>query len=605
MKRPTRALCCNGLTRWLLALALSWASFAVWAAEPLRLADDQASIDLWPAVTVLSDPEHALDERSVLTRLADFRAPPAAHANLGVRRDTVWLRVPLAVPASERGRWVLDIDYASLDQIDVFVVSDGVPTQHHRLGDERLFAERPLPSSSHAVALAFERGTEQDLLLRVRTTSSMIVPLRLVGAVPFQAQQARLQMAQGLLAGLGLALTIYSLVHALMLRSAMFAYYTLAVSCTTLFFYAFYGLAPQHLWPAHEWLTRNAAPLLVLLAIVGGVRFIGAALQVRELSRGVHGAQTVVWVAALACAGGFVVGVLDYRTAQAAGTLLGVACMLVTLPAALLRARRGDRAAWVVTAGWALYACGAFTMALLLRGKLPFNDATQYAFQIGSAIEMLSWLVVLGLRMDEVRQSAHRVHAERDVMRSLAETDALTGLPNRRGLRQRLEASLPACAPGRLGALFMVDLDGFKAVNDRLGHDAGDLLLKAVAERLRTLVRGGDTVARLGGDEFVICADALPGAAEAQRLGEKFVQAFRAPFSIDGQPCQVGLTVGYALAPLDGSDADALLKRADAALYAGKAAGKGRVLGAHQMRADSEGFRAPVAAAESAFPGSV
>jgi diguanylate cyclase len=599
MKSPRRAPLHNSLFRWLSILALTLASFAGWAAEPMRLTDDQASIDLWPAVTVLPDPEHSLDGRSVLTRLADFRPPPSPHANLGVRRDTVWLRVPIVVPASERGRWVLDIDYASLDRIDVFVVSDGIATQQHRLGDERVFAERPLPSSGHAVALAFERGTEQELLLRVRTTSSMIVPLRLVGEVTFQAQQARVQMAQGLLAGLGLALTIYSLVHAVMLRSAMFANYAITVGCTTLFFYAFYGLAPQHLWPTHEWLTRNAAPLLVLLAIVGGVRFIGAALTVRELSRTLHRAQTAVWAAALACACGFVVGALDYPATQAAGTALGVACMLVTLPAALLRARRGDRAAWVVTAGWALYACGAFTMALLLRGKLPFNDATEYAFQIGSAIEMVSWLVVLSMRMDEVRQSAHRVHAERDVMRSLAETDALTGLPNRRGLRQRLDASLPACVPGRLGALFMVDLDGFKAVNDRLGHDAGDLLLKAVAERLRGLVRGGDTVARLGGDEFVICADALPGAGEAQRLGEKFVQAFRAPFSIDGQPCAVGLTVGYALAPLDGSDADALLKRADAALYAGKAAGKGRVLGAHQMRADSEGFRASVAAMDS------
>jgi diguanylate cyclase len=588
------------LARWLSMLTLlalaSFAAQAMQTAEPLRLADGEPSIDLWPAVTVLSDPEHALDERSVLTRLADFRAPQSPHANLGVRRDTVWLRVPLAVPASERGRWVLDIDYASLDSIDVFVISDGVATQHHRLGDERLFAERPLPSNTHAVALAFERGTEQELLLRVRSTSSMIVPLRLVGEVRFQAEQARVQMAQGLLAGLGLALTLYSLVHAVMLRSAMFANYALTVASTTLFFYALYGLAPQHLWPTHEGLTRNAAPVLVLLAIVGGLRFVGVAMQVRELSRAIHAAQTVVWVAALVSAAAFVLGFIEYRSAQAAGTWLGVACMLVSLPAALLRARHGDRAAWVVTAGWGLYACGAFTMALLLRGRLPFNVWTEYAFQIGSAIEMLSWLVVLGMRTEEVRQSAHRSHAERDVMRSLAETDALTGLPNRRGLRQRLEASLPACAPGRLGALFMVDLDGFKAVNDRLGHDAGDLLLKAVAERLRGLVRGGDTVARLGGDEFVICADALPDPAAAHRLGEKFVQAFRAPFSIDGQSCQVGLTVGYALSPLDGSDADALLKRADAALYAGKAAGKGRVLGAHQMRADSEGFRADVAA---------
>jgi 7TMR-DISM extracellular 2 len=124
MKRPNQVLRCDGLTRWLLAMALTLLSCAGLAAEPLRLSDDQASFDLWPAVTLLSDPEHSLDERSVLTRLADFRPPPTPHANLGVRRDTVWLRVPIAVPASERGRWVLDIDYASLDHIDVFVVSD-------------------------------------------------------------------------------------------------------------------------------------------------------------------------------------------------------------------------------------------------------------------------------------------------------------------------------------------------------------------------------------------------------------------------------------------------------------------------------------------------
>ena len=575
----------------LLALA-AWAAPLAVAAEPVVLRDGAARIDLWPAVTMLADSGHQLDARSVLAERGRFQRPDTPHANLGPRADSVWLHVPLSVPATEHGRWVLEIDYASLDQVDVYVVSDGLTTQHHRLGDEVPFAARPLASSSHAVMLAFERGTEPELLLRVRSTSSMIVPLRLVDARAFQAGQARVQMAQGLLAGVGLCLTLYSLVHALLLRSAMFAWYALTVSSITLFFLAFYGLAPQHVWPGSPWLTMNAAPVLVLLAIVGGVRFVGTALRVRELGHGLHAAQSVVWVAALSCATAFVVGALDYRQAQTAGTVLGVMCMLVTLPVALLRAWRGDRAAWVVALGWGLYACGAFTMALLLRGRLPFNIWTDAAFQVGCLFEMLSWLVVLSLRMHELRQSAHRVHAERDVMRSLAETDALTGLPNRRGLRQRLDAVLPACAPGRLAAIYMADLDGFKAVNDRLGHDAGDLLLKAVAQRLGAAVRTQDTVARLGGDEFVVCATALPDAMQAQRLGEKLAQALRAPFSIDGHPCQLGLTVGYALAPLEGLDADVLLRRADAALYAGKAAGKGRVLGAHRMRADTEGFRA-------------
>jgi diguanylate cyclase len=576
----------------LRALVLALLCCAAAAAKPLVLRDgERTGIDLWPHMLMLSDPTHALDASAALARASEFRAPDAPHANLGVRTDTVWLRVALDVPATERMRWVLDIDYASLDEIEVYLVVDGRPRRVHRLGDSLPFAERPLPAHSHAGMLNFERDMEQELLLRLRSTSSMIVPLRLLGEASFQAEQSRVQMMQGLLAGIGLCLAAYAFLHAWTLRSAMFLYYALSAVATTLFFYALYGLAPQHLWPGSAWLTLNAAPLLVLVAVFAGMRFVGAALQVRELSRWLLWAQTLVWGAAAASAIAFAVGVVGYRFAHVAGTVLGVACMVVTLPAALLRARRGDRAAWAVLAGWAVYAVGAFTMALLLRGKLPFNVWTEYAFQMGSLAEMVSWLLVLSLRVQDERRQAERSVSERDAMRSLAETDALTGLPNRRGLRHRLEGSLPRCEPGRLGAVYMVDLDGFKAVNDRLGHDAGDVLLMAVAARLRRRVRAGDTVARLGGDEFVVCADALTGSDEAQRLGEKLVEAMCEPFQINGHECRVGLTAGYALAPLDGSDPDALLKLADAALYAGKAAGKGRVLGTHQMRADSEGFR--------------
>ncbi|HET9976450.1 MAG TPA: diguanylate cyclase [Burkholderiaceae bacterium] len=590
---------------WLAALALCLAvAAAAAAAEPRRVADADAdaaaSVDLWPVVSVLSDPEHRLDAQAALARLADFRAPGAPHANLGPRHDTVWLRVPLTLPPGASGRWILDIDYPSLDLAEVHLVVGGAVRQRHLLGDAVPFVERPLPSHSHAVRLALEPGLDQELLIRVRSTSTMIVPLRLVSETRFLADQSRVQMAQGALAGIGLCLALYALFHAVTLKSAMFADYALAVSTTALFFFAFHGLAPQHLWPDSAWMSANAAPLLVLLAIVGSVRFVGTALRIRELSLRLHQAQVAVWGSALAACAALALGLIDYRVAQGAGTLLGVLCMCVTLPAALLRARRGDRAAWVVTAGWALYAVGAFTMAFLLRGVVAFDGWTEHAFQAGSAVEMLSWLLVLSMRMEEVRQSAHRVHAERDVMRSLAETDPLTGLPNRRGLRHRLESSLPACTPERLGAVYMVDLDGFKAVNDRLGHDAGDLLLMAVTKRLRRMVRAGDTVARLGGDEFVICADALPNAEEVHRLGEKMVAAFHLPVEIGGHACAVGLTVGYAIAPFDGRDPDALLKLADAALYAGKAAGKGRVLGAHQMRADSEGFRAGVTHATAA-----
>jgi diguanylate cyclase len=267
-------------------------------------------------------------------------------------------------------------------------------------------------------------------------------------------------------------------------------------------------------------------------------------------------------------------GLLDYRVAQAMATLLGPLPMLLAVHACILQARQGSRAARMMLLGWAAYLVGALSMAGLLRGVVPVNFWTQHLFQFASLVEMLAWLRVLGLRIEDVQREAERSEMERDALHSMAHTDPLTGLPNRRGLSLALAAALVQVRPDHGLAVFVLDLDGFKPINDRLGHDAGDTLLVQVAHRLRQLLRGGDVVARVGGDEFVVIGAGMRRDADAQGLGQKLLDAFRQPFDVAGQRCSVGLTVGYALAPHDGSDAATLLKRADAAMYAGKQAGR-------------------------------
>jgi diguanylate cyclase (GGDEF)-like protein len=159
-------------------------------------------------------------------------------------------------------------------------------------------------------------------------------------------------------------------------------------------------------------------------------------------------------------------------------------------------------------------------------------------------------------------------------MHSLAHTDPLTGLPNRRGLSIALASALPHSGPNSLLAVYVMDLDGFKPVNDRHGHDVGDELLIAVTRRLQGHVRQSDVVARLGGDEFVVMAGHLGSSQQAQELGLKLLEAFRTPFSLGDLQVEVGLTIGYAIAPDDSNDALGLLKLADAAMYSGKQGGK-------------------------------
>lgn len=571
--RPTTArLLLAQVLAWVLALLLGTPALA----EPrLVLQDERADLDAWPLVTHLADADGRLNVEQVLQALGRFTRPEAPHANLGVRRDVVWLRVPLEVPRSQSGRWLLDLDYPSLDEVQVHVVSDGRAVARHVLGRQVPHAQRPMPARSHVVALNLEPGLEHELLLRVQTTSSMIVPVRLMKPEAFHSREAGVQLVQGIATGIGICLVIYALAHWLSLRDPPFVNYALSVTGITLFFFAYHGLGVQHVWSGSAWLTVNMAPFSVLLALVGGLLFLERALEVRARSPWLSRAMRASAAAAALAATAFALGIIDYRGAHLAGTVLGPVPVLLGLPAAVRRMRAGDRAAAYIVAGWALYAVGIVTMALLLRGKVGFGGFTNNAFQAGALLEMLMWLRALGVRMDDTRRQAERAGREREALRSLAHTDALTGLPNRRGLALEIEALLPRSQAGAMLAVYLLDLDGFKAVNDRLGHDSGDELLKAVAQRLRQGLRTRDVVARLGGDEFVVLAADLPSDADARRLGQKLLDAVKEPFALPGgHSARVGLTVGYALAPLDGQDESSLLKRADAAMYAGKQAGK-------------------------------
>jgi diguanylate cyclase (GGDEF)-like protein/PAS domain S-box-containing protein len=175
-----------------------------------------------------------------------------------------------------------------------------------------------------------------------------------------------------------------------------------------------------------------------------------------------------------------------------------------------------------------------------------------------------------------------RKRAEQDLAESRAELeraawyDMLTGLPNRNLLVDRLEQVLARSRRTRQQlALFYLDLDGFKAINDTMGHAAGDALLKQFAERLRRAVRASDTVARLSGDEFVILLEDLRGPQDADTLASTIVATTREEFTIDSRLLRVTTCIGIAFASGETSGAD-LLRRADAALYQAKRAGRDR-----------------------------
>ena len=173
-----------------------------------------------------------------------------------------------------------------------------------------------------------------------------------------------------------------------------------------------------------------------------------------------------------------------------------------------------------------------------------------------------------------VRDLTERKAAEEKI-KHLAHHDHLTDLPNRVLFMDRLDQaiSLAKRSSAKIALLFL-DLDGFKLVNDRMGHDMGDRLLQGVALRLNEIVRSSDTVARVGGDEFVLVLNNIGSTKDAAIVAEKIIQSLALPFELNGKECRVGGSVGIAVFPDDSELPETLLKRADEAMYVAKQNGK-------------------------------
>ena len=195
---------------------------------------------------------------------------------------------------------------------------------------------------------------------------------------------------------------------------------------------------------------------------------------------------------------------------------------------------------------------------VLTRGRVVHRAAD------GRALRMVGTQIDITRRKEAEQRIEH-----------MALHDALTGLPNRSLFRTRLSSEIAHAARDEgVFAVLVADLDAFKAVNDSLGHPAGDELLRIISDRLRSVVREGDTVARLGGDEFALILTRLEDAGDASRVALRVINAVGQPVDLDGHLISVGVSIGIAMGPDTGTDVDQLFKNADIALYRAKAAGR-------------------------------
>lgn len=192
---------------------------------------------------------------------------------------------------------------------------------------------------------------------------------------------------------------------------------------------------------------------------------------------------------------------------------------------------------------------------------------------------VLPWFGMMGGQIHELRERLRARHADLtaayETIRTMATRDSLTGLLNRAALNDGLQHALAQAARHQRNvALFFIDLDHFKQINDTRGHAAGDRVLREVSERLRRCVRASDMVARLGGDEFIVVVEGYQAPTDLQIVARKIVDVVAQPLRLDEHELPLSVSVGVAASPQDGGDVSTLLRNGDAAMYHAKQQGR-------------------------------
>lgn len=396
---------------WLLAaiFLLGLAGAARGAARPEALLTGNATyVDLWPAARVLFDASGDLGARQALAMRERFVTPPGAYASLGMRKDVVWLLVPVAAGPGGDGEWILDIDYALLRRIDVFLARNGTVEKLATLGSSQPFGSRPLHARSNALPLRLSPDFAGALLLRVETPGARILPISVSRPAQFNSRELGEQALQGLLACVGLILLVYSLMQWATLGERLYLKYALMVIFNTLYSVHFFGIGEMYLWTDVQWFEEHMAGITALMAASSTALFIEEILG-RELRPWLH--DVLRGLAGLHCAAAVAHGfdLIDIRTVGIVMTTTGLLPGLAGVPDAWKIARRGQRiGAWLIVSWLGFFVTGGIMVAVV-EGRIGANAWTMHSFQLGVTLDLLIFMRIAVLRSAAVRLERERL----------------------------------------------------------------------------------------------------------------------------------------------------------------------------------------------------
>lgn len=595
---------------WLLIMLLCGNAQNVAA---LTLSATDCGIPLGPHAEYLEDKSGLLGIQALLaTDASQFsKRDVNEQANFGYSGSAFWQKVELYNPSPITKEWLLELPFPTLDSVELYLVDAASREimQQYRTGDLQPFAHRPYPHRHFVFPLSLATVKPYHLFIRVKSAGNLTLSSYLWQPECYQLHSRDGYLGMALYFGILSALFAYNLLLFFSLRDRLYLYYILFVASMALAQGAWSGLFFEYLWPGFPvWANLSVVFGFCATGLFGAVfsrRFLQTSRYTPRLDKVLLGSATMFAV--------LLPGVLliPYQIHAMLTSLTGMVFSLVAVMSAIICVRQGDTSARFFLLAWGILLIGTAALGARNLDLIPANFFTLEAMLIGSVLEVLLLSFALADRISHLRRTKQQAEAEllkmqqekvrdlekleheleyqvetrtrelqdiaeqlrqqKEQLHNMALRDPLTGLANRHLLEKHArQAVMHADVEGQHMAVIVIDLDNFKPVNDRYGHDVGDELLQVIAKRLKQAVRGGDMVSRLGGDEFVVVLDSVNKSSDIEAICDKLFNRITEPVCLGELELTIEASIGVAVFPEDGVQSDVLLRNADMAMYEAK-----------------------------------
>lgn len=556
--------------------------FSTAFASPVIIKSNDASpLELGPHYQLFIDSEHSTTINDILSPSPDikFSSLPNGKFNLGYRSETHWFKLNVVNNESHAIKQILEFNYPLLDELSVYIVRDSNKQllAQYDTGDLIPFTDRDYQHPNFIFPVTLPAQTNLTFYFRIFSKGSMTADATLWQPDAFQEKSRLEYFYLALYLGLLIGLLSYNFLLYISLREVSYLYYVLFVSSLFFAMGSYSGLWFERLWPSSPYWHNISSPIAFSLVGTFAILFSKSFLQTRSTIPQLDKALSFIMIAFLIMI--ITSSVIPLSYSAPALSILAVILAVVIIALGAVLSLRGNRTAIIYLVSWLFFIFGALALTARNFGLIPNTIFSQYAIFIGSAIEILLLSFALAQRINQVQKhSQYLISANSELkdqessLKQLAHYDALTGLSNRTLIMEKFSLLL---ANGKRNstqvAILFLDLDGFKPINDRYGHNIGDDVLVIMADRLRSLLRNSDVIGRIGGDEFIVLVDEGDGDFNPQEVANKIKSIIAEPISIMGDNLHLGVSIGAASYPNNGKDLASLVSFADTAMYIDKA----------------------------------